>query len=102
MLDIDPGFRIANDMEAHRIKQEVIEDLFEDWYGSEGEEQERFFAVVDRFSSDRNDVDVENLILQLYDFAIQNPWPEMWLDQIADVYDISDDWQESDFPWLFI
>lgn len=102
MIDLDPAFRIANDMEADQIKQEVIEDLFEDWYGAEGEEQEQFFAVVDRFSTDRNDADVEDLILQLYDFAIQNPWPDEWLDQLADVYNIKEDWQEEELSWLNI
>src|SRR5699024_4581203 len=53
LLDLDPGFRIANDMEADLIKQDVMDDLFEEWYGSEGDEQSLFFAVVDRFSSDR-------------------------------------------------
>lgn len=100
MIDLDPSFRIANDVEADQIKQDVIEDLFEEWYGSEGDDQERFFAVVDRFSSDRNDVDVEDLILKLYDFAIQNPWPEEWLDDLADAYYIEDEWQEGDLTWL--
>src|SRR5690625_5099620 len=76
LLDIDPSFRIANDMETDLIQQEVIDDLFEDWYGKEGDDQARFFAVVDRFSSDRNDADVEALVLSLYTFSIQNPWPE--------------------------
>ncbi len=102
LLDIDPAFRIANDMEADLIKQEVIDDLFEEWYGKEGEDQKRFFAVVDRFSNDRSDADVESLVLDLYTFAAQNPWPEMWLDQIAEVYDIPDDWAEDELPWLSI
>src|SRR5690625_7137053 len=45
LLDIDPSFRIANDMEADLIKQDVIDELFEEWYSKEGEELERFYAV---------------------------------------------------------
>ncbi|GGA73730.1 helicase-exonuclease AddAB subunit AddA [Ornithinibacillus halotolerans] len=102
LLDIDPSFRIANDMEADLMQQEVLEDLFEDWYGKEGEEQEKFFQVVDRFSGDRNDVDVEKLVLDLYTFAIQNPFPDVWLDHIASVYEVKEDWQEEDLIWLEI
>ncbi|PAV29247.1 helicase-exonuclease AddAB subunit AddA [Virgibacillus profundi] len=102
LLDIDPSFRIANDMEADLIKQEVIDDLFEEWYGTEGEAQERFFAVVDRFSSDRSDVEVEDLVLKLYTFAMQNPWPDHWLDQLAETYNVPEDWQESQLDWLSI
>lgn len=102
LLDIDPSFRIADDMEGYLIKQEVIDDLFEEWYGSEGEEQRNFFAVVDRFSNDRNDLEVEELILKLYTFATQNPWPEAWLDQLAATYDIPENWQEDELQWLEI
>ena len=102
LLDIDPAFRIANNMEIDLIKQDVIADLFEEWYGKEGEEQTQFFAVVDRFSSDRSDVEVENLVLDLYTFAMQNPWPVKWLDQLADVYDVPETFVEDDLTWLSI
>jgi ATP-dependent helicase/nuclease subunit A len=102
LIDIDPGFRIANDMEADLIQQDVLDELFEDWYGKEGEEQKKFFQVVDRFSGDRNDVDVEKLVLALYNFAIQNPSPTVWLDNLAAVYDIPENWSEDQLPWLQI
>lgn len=100
LLDIDPAFRIANDMEADLMKQDVIDDLFEEWYGQEGEKQERFFAVVDRFSNDRSDQEVENLILQLYTFARQHPWPQEWLDELFQVYHVPEQYDESTLHWL--
>ncbi|PAF21474.1 helicase-exonuclease AddAB subunit AddA [Terribacillus saccharophilus] len=100
MLDLDPGFRIADDLEADLIRQEVIGDLLEEWYGKEGEEQAAFFGVVDRFSNDRNDLEVEDLILKLYDFATQNPYPEAWLDQMAELYNVSAIQDENELPWL--
>lgn len=102
LLDIDPGFRIANDMEADLIKQDVIDDLFEEWYSKEDEELESFFGVIDRFSTDRSDEAVENLILALYTFSIQNPNPEEWLDQLATVYNIPENLTEEDLDWLGI
>ncbi|MUV36562.1 ATP-dependent helicase/nuclease subunit [Lentibacillus sp. JNUCC-1] len=102
VLDIDPAFRIANDMEADLMKQDVLDDLLENWYGQEGADQRSFFAVVDRFSSDRSDVDIEDLILKVYTFAMQHPQPEAWLDQLASVYEISDDWSEENLGWLEI
>lgn len=100
LVDIDPAFRIANDMEADLIKQDVLDDLFEEWYGLEGEQVDRFFSVVDRFSSDRSDQAVEDLILKLYTFSIQHPWPKYWLDQLADVYKVSNNGNESKLKWL--
>lgn len=102
LLDIDPSFRIANDMEADLIKQEVMDDLFEQWYGEQGSEQAAFFSVVDRFSNDRSDAEVEDLILNLYTFAVQNPSPDNWLDQLADTYAVSESWEENTLSWLTI
>jgi ATP-dependent helicase/nuclease subunit A len=100
MLDLDPSFRIADDLEADLIRQEVMGDLLEEWYGKEGEEQAAFFGVVDRFSNDRNDLEVEDLILKLYDFATQNPYPDTWLDQMAQLYDVAAMEEEAELPWL--
>ncbi|TGB05262.1 helicase-exonuclease AddAB subunit AddA [Halobacillus salinus] len=99
-LDIDPGFRIADTVESDLIQQEVLEELFEDWYGKEGEEQQRFFDVVERFSSDRSDLDVEKLVLDLHTFATQNPWPDAWLDEMVAMYDVSQHQGEEELPWL--
>lgn len=99
-LDLDPAFRIADEMEIELIKQEVIDEMFEDHYGKEGEELERFFTVVDMFSSDRSDVEVEKLILELYTFAMQHPWPEKWLQQVAEVYHLPDHIEEAEIDWL--
>ncbi|MEC3883720.1 helicase-exonuclease AddAB subunit AddA [Halobacillus sp. HZG1] len=100
LLDLDPGFRIADTVESDLIQQEVLEELFEDWYGKEGEEQQRFFDVVERFSSDRSDLDVEKLVLDLYTFATQNPWPDAWIDQMVEMYNVGQVESEMDLPWL--
>ncbi|MDC3425591.1 helicase-exonuclease AddAB subunit AddA [Aquibacillus sp. 3ASR75-11] len=102
MLDLDPGFRIADDMEADMIRQEVMEELFEHWYGKVGEEQTAFFSVVDRFSNDRSDLEVEELVMKLYEFAMQKPWPGQWLTNMATMYDIPEQVEEADLEWLTI
>ncbi|MBO1002959.1 helicase-exonuclease AddAB subunit AddA [Pseudogracilibacillus auburnensis] len=102
LLDIDPSFRIADEMEIDLIKQEVIDEMFEDAYGAEEEELDRFFTVVDMFSSDRSDVEVEKLVLTLYTFAMQHPWPEQWLNGVAESYHIEENCSEDELPWLTI
>jgi ATP-dependent helicase/nuclease subunit A len=99
-LDIDPHFRIADAVEADLIRQDALEEMFEEWYGKEGEEQEKFFAVVDRFSSDRSDMDMEELILKLYDFAMQNPNPAKWLKSMTNMYLMDKDTPEEKIVWL--
>lgn len=100
LLEIDPAFRVADEMETDLLKQDILEDLLERWYGKEESELEHFYAVVDMFSSDRSDVEIENLILRLHDFSVQHPWPDQWLKEIVNVYKIPHQWREGDFPWL--
>lgn len=100
LLDIDPAFRIGNPQEIELLKQEVLDEMLEEWYGAESEEAEVFFEVVDRFSSDRSDEQIEQLILSLYTFSRQNPWPDLWLDQLASHYQIPENWSEKDLTWL--
>src|SRR5699024_7318181 len=100
LVDIDPAFRIATTMEIDLLKQDTLDDLFEEWYGKANEERVLFLDFIDRFSNDRNDHDVEELVLQLFTFAMQNPWPEKWLDELLTMYDIPENWTEEDLSWL--
>ncbi|WP_027963891.1 helicase-exonuclease AddAB subunit AddA [Halalkalibacillus halophilus] len=99
-LDLDPGFRILDNVESDMLKRDVIESVFEDYYGLEETEQERFFQFVDRFSNDRNDAQVEELVLSVHEFALQNPWPFAWLDQLAEDYEVSDVATLDDVSWM--
>lgn len=102
VLDLDPAFRIADDMEIDLLKQDVIDEMLEDAYGQEGELLEEFFTVIDMFSSDRSDIDVEELILNVYTFAMQHPWPEKWLRDVAETYHLPETIEEDSLPWLRI
>ncbi|MBY6050789.1 helicase-exonuclease AddAB subunit AddA [Cytobacillus firmus] len=86
MTDIDPGFRIADETEAQLLRDEVLEELFEDEYGKEG--NERFFALVDTFTNDRSDTALQDIIRDLYDFARSNPSPDQYLDSIVEMYNV--------------
>ncbi|WP_404323663.1 helicase-exonuclease AddAB subunit AddA [Cytobacillus firmus] len=86
MTDIDPGFRIADETEAQLLRDEVLEELFEDEYGKEG--NEGFFALVDTFTNDRSDTALQDIIRDLYDFACSNPSPDQYLDSIVEMYNV--------------
>jgi len=86
-IDIDPGFRIANDTEGELIRDEVMEALLEEQYSQP--DNYKFFDLVDRYSSDRSDVELQNLIRKLYEFSRSHPYPNEWLDEIASYYDVT-------------
>ncbi|GAA0350335.1 helicase-exonuclease AddAB subunit AddA [Bacillus horti] len=84
-LDIDPKFRLAEDTEIVLIKEEVLEELFEERYSRTDDEQ--FFKLVDSFSSDRSDQDLQALVLQLYEFSRSHPFPYEWLKELISYTD---------------
>lgn len=96
-IDIDPGFRIADDTEAVLLREEVMDDLFEVEYGLEN--NEAFFKLVDTFSSDRNDADLQSLVLKLYDFSRSHPEPARWLDRLVQMYESAPGASVDDLPF---
>ena len=97
-IDIDPGFRIADTTEAELVKDEMLEELLEEHYGQEN--NEAFFQLVDAFSSDRNDIQLQNIIRNLYEFSSSHPYPEQWLDEMADMYDIEENATIDSLPFV--
>ncbi|MFD2443140.1 helicase-exonuclease AddAB subunit AddA [Bacillus sp. CGMCC 1.16607] len=98
LIDIDPGFRIGNDTEVQLIRDEVLDELFEDEYGKEGNES--FYQLVDMFSNDRSDLALQDIISELYDFANANPSPEQYLLKVASMYDVNMETPLEDLPFM--
>ncbi len=84
-LDLDPKFRIADSTEAEFLRDDVLDELFEEQYSTE--DNEAFYNLVDCFSSDRSDMDLQILVSKLYDFSRSHPFPDNWLEKMANCYD---------------
>lgn len=89
LIPLDPAFRIANETEAELLRQEVLEELFEDRYASEPEES-GFRRLVDWFSGERSDEAMFRLVQGLYDFSRSHPWPDEWLRAMAASFGVED------------
>ena len=85
-IDLDPSFRIGDTTEGILIKDEVIEELFEEKYDDEDKE---FTQLVEAFSTYKNDNNLKDLILDMYNFTMSGPWPEKWLKESAEAFNIS-------------
>ncbi|MBO9128704.1 helicase-exonuclease AddAB subunit AddA [Bacillus sp. 165] len=84
LLDIDPGFRIGNETEIQLLQEETLEEILEDEYGTP--DNELFFDLVDCYTGDRSDTDLQEMILKLYTEARAHPNPEQWLDGLVELY----------------
>ncbi|MGI1657904.1 MAG: UvrD-helicase domain-containing protein [Desulfitobacterium sp.] len=82
-IELDPAFRIADEAEADLLRQETLEDLFEDYYS---DDDPAFQALVDAFGTDRDDQPLMESILRLHGFAMSQVHPAEWLDQLPLAY----------------
>ena len=85
-IDLDPSFRIGDETEAILMKNEIIEELFEEYYE---EDNEDFKKLIEAYSSSKDDEKLKEMILSLYRFSMSGPWPQQWLKEKAEDFNIS-------------
>ena len=87
MIDLDPAFRIASQDEAALLRDDVLAAVLEQAYSEEGElSKAEVYHLVDSFSSDRHDQEIEILLEQLYEMSRVQPEPFKWLDTLPQAY----------------
>ena len=84
LLDLDPTFRLLDEIEGALLKEEIIEQLLEEEYARE--ENAAFYQLIDSYTSDRSDTKLYHLILKLSNIALAQPEPQRWLNQLTDTY----------------
>lgn len=96
-INLDPNFRIADTGEIKLIENDVMDELFEHCYKSE--DNEAFLSLIDRYSNSRNDSDVREMVLSIYNMACSDSWPKEWIDSIGKLYEVNsaDELVKSDF-----
>ena len=75
-IDIGQNFRIGDTTEIEILKQDVLEDLFEEKYEAEDED---FTKLINTYTSYKDDTPLKELILKIYTYIQSNPFPEKWL-----------------------
>lgn len=83
VIDLDPGFRIAEEGELKLLKQDVLAEVLEACY-VEGETA--FLELVEKLGGGRNDRNLEGLVLELYEYSRSYPQPEKWLESCVERY----------------
>ena len=92
LKNISPNFRIADTTEIELLKQEVLEDIFEEKYEKQDED---FTDLINTYTSYRDDTPLKDLILKIYTYIQSNPYPEEWLSKKIEMYHIQE--LEKDF-----
>ena len=90
-LDIPSNFRIADTTEIDLLKQEVLDDLFEQKYL---ESNTNFLQLLEIYTSYRSDETLQELVLTLYRFIQSSPFPKKWLQTKLEEFKIQDTIQD--------
>ena len=98
LIDLDPNFRIGDGTECTLLKNEILEELFEEKYIQRDED---FLKLIDCYG-ERNDIKVQNMVLDLYNFSKSSPWYDEWLIKSAEDFNISEDFDFSKTKWAKI
>ncbi|WP_147533189.1 helicase-exonuclease AddAB subunit AddA [Bacillus marasmi] len=88
LIDLDPSFRIANETEVQLLRDEVMDELFENEYGKN--DNEPFFALVDAFTNDRSDDALQAIIGDVFNFSVSNPAPDLYLKSMIAMYEVDE------------
>ncbi len=84
-IDLDPGFRTADEGEVELLENDIMDDMLEEYYN---EGSEAFFNLVDAYGTGRDDSRLIELILKIYHFARSYAWEDEWYDICEKMYGI--------------
>ncbi len=86
-IGVAPNFRIADNEELNLIKQETLEDLFDKKYEIE---DKKFIELLETYTTYSSDEPLKDLILNIYKFIQSHPFPNIWLDEQVEKYNLEE------------
>ena len=96
--NVSPNFRIADTPEIELLKQDILDELFEEKYLSENK---NFTKLINTYTSYRDDTPLKELILSIYNYINSSPYPLKWLDEKIEMFNIENELDKdfSQTPW---
>lgn len=86
-LDIPANFRVGDTGEIELLKQDVIEELFEEKYLNNDKE---FIKLINTYTNYRDDESLKELIITIYKFIQSSPFPKEWIEEKVKMFKIDD------------
>ena len=82
-IELEPNFRIGDEGELALLKEDALEAVMERAYE---EADEGFMDFLAAYSLKRDDSDVKNAVMELYEFSRGKAQSREWLEAIPDAY----------------
>ncbi len=95
-IDTSANFRIGDTAEIEMLKNDVLEELFEEKYmdGDKG-----FIKLIETYTDYRGDEKLQELVLDIYKYIQSNPFPEKWVNEKVDEFNVDINLDFSNTIW---
>ena len=90
------NFRIADNTELELLKQEAIEETFEERYL---ENDDEFNKLIELYAGYKDDENLKNIILKIHNYIQSAPFPEDWLEEQIEKFNMSNIEDFSQTEW---
>ena len=70
-----------------RIKEEVLEDLFEEKYETEDKD---FEDLITTYTTYRDDTPLKELVKKIHGYIYSNPFPQKWLHEKIEMFNLEE------------
>ncbi|MBS4008787.1 MAG: helicase-exonuclease AddAB subunit AddA [Clostridium sp.] len=99
LLEIDPGFRVADEAEAAMLRQDVLTELLEQ---ALVKDDPVILELLSGYGGKKGDEGLGQQILRLYSFAWSNPDPDRWLANAVTLFERAKQLPAAETlaPWL--
>ncbi len=86
-VGLDPNFRIGDTAEMELIKLEALEELLEEKYDQDDEEFNKIVAI---YMGEKDDEELRNIVLKIYNYTQSAPYPHEWLEKQVEAFHIEE------------
>ena len=86
-IDISSNFQIGDSTDMELLKQETLEELFEEKYI---QKDKKFLQLIDIYATYRGDELLKDIILKIDNQIQSNPFPEEWLNEKVEMFNLKE------------
>lgn len=95
-IDTSANFRIGDTAEIEMLKADTLEEIFEQKYM---DNDAGFINLIETYTDYRGDEKLQEIILSIYKYIQSNPFPEKWLEEKVEEFNVAEEKDFSETIW---
>jgi len=85
-IDIDPNFKVANEIDNQLMKYEILDEMYEELY-SEEVVNEKYINLLEMYDTKAEDISLSSIILQIHKYILNTPFPEKTIKELLSIFE---------------